>query len=105
MYQETQELGMKIWLSGGRVVRNKNTWYAHLHKGGNTKAPRYKHMSKRLKYETEGYSADFWMNDRLPDAKRTMKWFIDKFWPVPGWPEDWEDKEKYYGYNSSLLHR
>jgi len=30
---EFQEIGLKCWLSGGRVIRNKKTWYAHLHKG------------------------------------------------------------------------
>lgn len=32
-WKEAQEIGFKAWLSGGRVVRNKKTWYAHLHKG------------------------------------------------------------------------
>lgn len=31
--QEPQEIGLKTWLGGGRVVVNKKTWYAHLHKG------------------------------------------------------------------------
>ena len=29
---EFQEIGLKCWLSGGRVVVNKKTWYAHWHK-------------------------------------------------------------------------
>lgn len=29
---EAQEIGLKAWLSGGRVVVNKKTWYAHWHK-------------------------------------------------------------------------
>jgi len=32
-YNEAQEISFKAWLSGGRVIVNKNTWYAHLHKG------------------------------------------------------------------------
>ena len=31
--QEAQEIGNKVWLSGGRLVVNKKTWYAHYHKG------------------------------------------------------------------------
>ena len=31
--KEPQEITFKAWLSGGRVIRNKKTWYAHLHKG------------------------------------------------------------------------
>jgi len=33
-FQEPQAVGMKVWLSdGGRCVRNKKTWYAHLAQG------------------------------------------------------------------------
>jgi len=32
-YNEAQEISFKTWLSGGRVMVNKKTWYAHLHKG------------------------------------------------------------------------
>jgi len=31
-WQEFQEIGFKCWLSGGRVVSDTNTWYAHFHK-------------------------------------------------------------------------
>lgn len=31
-WQEFQEIGLKCWLSGGRVLINKNSWYAHWHK-------------------------------------------------------------------------
>ena len=30
---EFQEIGLKVWLSGGEVKRDKRCWYAHLHKG------------------------------------------------------------------------
>ena len=91
-YQEPQEIGFKVWLSGGRVVINKNTWYAHWHK---TEAPGYgfarhkKHMSFR-------YSNWYWMNDQWPGATRKMEDFIAFFWPIPGWPDDWrQQKEKF----------
>lgn len=32
-FNEAQEISFKAWLSGGRVMTDKNTWYAHLHKG------------------------------------------------------------------------
>ena len=32
-FNEAQEISFKAWLSGGRVMVNKKTWYAHLHKG------------------------------------------------------------------------
>lgn len=33
-WSEFQEIGLKCWLSGGRVLVNKKTWYAHWHKTG-----------------------------------------------------------------------
>ncbi len=31
-FSEFQEIGFKCWLSGGRVLVDKNTWYCHWHK-------------------------------------------------------------------------
>jgi len=88
-HQEAQELGMKVWLSGGCCVRNKKTWYAHLHKG-----PKYGGKikgSKKEQRKTQVYSTDLWMNNKWPGRKRDIKWLIDKFWPLEGWPDDWQD--------------
>ena len=87
MHQESIELGMKVWLSGGRVVRNKKTWYAHWHKSQSS----HYGLSKKEKYKSNDYSADFWMNDKWSKRTRDIEWLVDKFWPIPGWPEDWRD--------------
>lgn len=89
---EFQEIGMKAWLSGGRVVCNKNTWYAHLRKGkkygrgwplGRHDADKAAEFTKR------------WVTDSAWDERQTLpfKWLIQKFWPVPGWPEEWAPDE------------
>lgn len=85
---EAVELGMKTWLSGGRVVVNKNTWYAHLHKG--KKHGRGYFLGKNSVRESAEYSIKTWMNNTWPKAIYNMKWFIDKFSPVPEWENfDW----------------
>jgi glycosyltransferase involved in cell wall biosynthesis len=89
MHQEAQELGFKFWLSGGRVIRNKKTWYGHWHKNVSSGYG----LSKKAKYESNDYSTDYWMNNRWPKQTRDMKWFIEKFWPIPGWPDDWQDSK------------
>lgn len=89
IHQEAAELSFKTWLSGGRVIRNKNTWYAHLHKG--KKHGRGFWLSKHKMVKSELYSTDFWMNNRWPKQMRPLKWLIDKFWPLEGWPDDWDD--------------
>lgn len=95
-HQEAQEMGMKVWLSGGRVIRNKKTWYAHLHKG-----PKYGKghtLSKKAQKETQRYCTNLWMNDKWEGQTRSIKWLIDKFWPLEGWPDDWQDPKYAEGY-------
>jgi glycosyltransferase involved in cell wall biosynthesis len=87
LWQEATDIGMKVWLSGGRVVINKKTWYAHLHKG--EKHGRGYHLAKSNCVAGNMYSADYWMNDRWPNAVRDIHWFVEHFWPIPGWPDDW----------------
>jgi glycosyltransferase involved in cell wall biosynthesis len=86
--QEPQEIGNKTWLGGGRLVVNKKTWYAHLHKG--TRYGRGYFMSKAEVVSGHGYSARYWMENQWPDRVHDIEWLIDKFWPVPTWPEDWQ---------------
>ena len=88
-HQEAQELSFKTWLSGGRVIRNKKTWYAHLHKG--KQYGRGFWLSKRQMVESEIFSANIWMNNKWSGQTKKVKWLIDKFWPLEGWPEDWDD--------------
>lgn len=82
---EFQELGLKTWLGGGRVVVNKSTWYAHLYKG---------------KKYGRGYSlgpsqfaqgpavTNYWMRNQWPARVHDLEWLVEKFWPVPSWGDD-----------------
>ena len=85
---EAATIGLKTWLSGGRCVRNKKTWYAHLHKGA--RHGRGYFVSKHYSSESNRIAADFWMNDRWAERRRGMRWFVEHFWPLPGWPDDWD---------------
>ena len=80
---EACELSLKTWLSGGRVVVNKNTWYAHLHKG--RKHGRMYFLSKSALHKSAKYNLDLWMNNKWDRAIHDTKWLIDKFSPVPTW--------------------
>lgn len=86
--QEFQEIGMKTWLGGGQVKINKKTWYAHLHKG--KKHGRGYPVSRTSWHKGCKYSADFWLNNRWKDRVRDFAWLVERFWPVPTWPEDWQ---------------
>jgi glycosyltransferase involved in cell wall biosynthesis len=87
--QEPQEIGMKTWLGGGRMIINKNTWYAHLHKG--KQYGRGYHQNREEVKLGHKYSAWHWMTNQWTERKHDMKWLIDKFWPLPRWPDNWEE--------------
>jgi glycosyltransferase involved in cell wall biosynthesis len=86
--QEFQELGMKTWLGGGRCIINKRAFYAHLHKGKTYGRGYY--LSKDEHVRGIAYSTDYWFHDRWPAKVRDLAWLIDKFWPVPTWPANWQ---------------
>jgi len=86
---ESEELSNKTWLSGGRCVVNKKTWYAHLHKGG--EYGRGYFLAKNPMERQRIFHKDFWMHNKWHKQTRTMEWLIDKFMPIPGYPLDWKD--------------
>lgn len=85
-WNEAQEIGLKAWLSGGRVIRNKNTWYAHLHKG--KKYGRGYFLAKDSLNKGSQYTAR-WMQWRGAWDKQTkpLSWLIKKFNP-PTWDDN-----------------
>ncbi len=101
--QEFQEIGNKTWLGGGAVKVTKNTWYAHLHKG--TRYGRGYTLDGTNHARGRDFCTDYWMNDRWQEENgpawiaaqhqlaasgqaRNLRWLVEKFWPVPGWPAD-----------------
>jgi hypothetical protein len=84
--QEAEEIGLKTWRAGGRVITNKNTWYAHLHKG--PKYGRMYWMSRESIRACNRFSYQYWVHDN----KDFFVDHIEKFWPVPGWPRDWKKR-------------
>lgn len=102
--QEAQELGMKTWLGGGQVLTVKSTHYSHLHKG--RKYGRGYFISKGEMIRGTHWSTDYWMNDRWEGRQRNLEWLVDRFWPLPGWPENWQDEvRKWQLGEDSLLRR
>lgn len=87
--QEPTEIGNKTWLGGGQVKVNKKTYYAHLHKG--KRYGRGYKMNESGVIAGHNYAAEFWMQNRWPKAVHKIDWLVEKFWPVPTWPENWQD--------------
>jgi len=79
MGKEAQEVCLKTWLSGGRYVLNRNTWYAHWAK--DTGLYRDVRGEKRKSAE---FALKFWSGNSH-GYKHSLQWLVDKFAPVPSW--------------------
>lgn len=90
--QDGEEVGFKAWLSGGKVMVNKNTWYAHLHKGSHY--GRMYDINRDAIKNCEDYWFDFFVHNRWEKRTHDFEWLIEKFWPLPNWPADWKEKLK-----------
>jgi len=82
--QEATYIGNTTWMNGGRVVVNKNTWYAHWHKD----TARGYYLSRGLQRQCYEFSYNHWVNEK----KEGFIKLIEKFWPVQGWPKEWKSK-------------
>ncbi len=95
--QEPQQLGMKTWLGGGHVMVNKMTTYYHLHKG-KTYGRGY-FQSKREILAGHEWSARYWMNNKWEGRVHDFEWFVEKFAPMPTWPDDWQELWERHEFN------
>ena len=99
--EEPQEVGLKTQLGPweGKIIRNKNTWYAHWSKPQShwTADPE---EAGRVPYEdfeiTYVWAFNYWWNNRYEKQTHTFQWLVDKFWPIPRWPENWRWLEDQY---------
>lgn len=80
-WNEFQEIGLKAWLSGGKVMVNKEVWYAHWHK---TEGRGY--SLQKGEQEQVQKTVERWLTEKMFKKQRhDIKWLVNKFAPVPGW--------------------
>lgn len=78
----------KFWLSGGRVLVNHNTWYAHCFRTkGDVFGFPYPQSGKEVQ-KTKYKVKDLFFNNKWPLQKYPLSWLIEKFAPVPGWTDE-----------------
>ncbi len=84
------EVALKTWLSGGRVICNTRTWYAHMFRtqGGDFGFPWP--ASEREFEKARNHIRDLFLNDKWPLATRKLQWLVDKFAPVPDWHDNFK---------------
>jgi len=94
---EPQEIGLKTWLGGGKVMTNKLTYYAHLWKGKPYREAFLKELgfpytrvgASELK-AGNAFSVDYWINNRWKERIHDLSWLVERFWKVPSWPDERE---------------
>ena len=86
---ENQETSLRTWMSGGAQMVTKNTWYAHLYKGKRGRG----YSTRGMGHEAAtAYNSWFWLNDIPFEGRtRTFRWLLERFWPVPTWPDDLDE--------------
>jgi glycosyltransferase involved in cell wall biosynthesis len=87
--QFAQEWACKEWLSGGRVVCNRRTWFSHFFRVGGIGFP-YPLPGSQVS-RARAYSQQTWRENQWPGQQQPLRWLVDKFWPVRGWSEEQRD--------------
>lgn len=82
------EVAVKTWLSGGRVLVNHLTWYAHMFRtqGGDFGFP-YE-LSGNAVSHAKKTAKDLFFNGTWEKQTKPLSWLIEKFWPIPGWKDE-----------------
>jgi hypothetical protein len=80
------EVALKTWLSGGRVLCNHRTWYAHMFRtqGGDFGFP-YQQSGNEVARTKKRVKDVFWHN-KWDKQIHDLKWLVDKFNP-PQWKD------------------
>lgn len=80
--QQGTEVACKTWLSGGRVLVNKTTWYAHMFRTQGDFSFPYPNPGIQA---ARDYSRKLWLEGQWDKAIYPLDWLIQKFAPVPDW--------------------
>lgn len=76
------EVACKTWLSGGRQVVNKNTWFAHLFRTQPGFGFPYPNPGIQ---KARDYSHHLWIGNNWSGAQHKFQYILDKFAPIPDW--------------------
>lgn len=82
------EVAVKTWLSGGQVLVNHKTWYAHMFRtqGGDFGFP-YP-ISNKDQAKAREYARNLFFNNNWDKQIRPLAWLVEKFWPVKSWNDE-----------------
>jgi hypothetical protein len=82
------ESSCKTWLSGGRLVTTKKTWFSHMFRTNNHGFTFPYKISGNDIERAKQYSRNLWLNNAWHKQKHPLSYVVEKFWPVPDWSEE-----------------
>jgi hypothetical protein len=82
--QQGTEVACKTWLSGGKLMVNRKTWFSHMFRtqGGDFSFP-YPQSGKEVRRNRD-LSKELFLHGKWKGAKKPLDWLIKKFNP-PTW--------------------
>lgn len=80
--QQGCELALKTWLSGGRMLTNHKTWFAHFFRTGNLGFP---YEGGGHKERAMARSRELWLDNSWPKQTRPLSWLIEHFRVLRDW--------------------
>ena len=97
---EQQEISVKTWLSGGKVMVNKNVWNAHYERELTERQrlnPEYTRRDDAFRHRD---FARYFLRNKWEGQIHKFDWLIKRFWPLPTpsvraskekypWPDEW----------------
>ena len=81
------QVACATWLSGGRVLVNHKTHYAHCFRTKPNFGFPYPLSGREVK-KTKDTVRDLFWQGKHPKQIRPVSWLVEKFAPVPGWSEE-----------------
>lgn len=83
--QQGTEIACKTWLSGGRLVTNRKTWYSHMFRtqGGDFGFP-YPQSGRQVD-NARKYSRKLFLENTFEKQIYPLSWLLEKFRPLPDW--------------------
>jgi hypothetical protein len=85
--QQGVEVACKTWMSGGRVVCNKRTWYAHMFRTQDGFSFPYPLSGRQIDHARK-YSRDLFIGNKWDKTVRPFEWILQHFAPVPDWNDN-----------------
>ena len=81
------EVAAKFWLSGGQVLVNHKTWYAHMFRTQKDFSFPYPQSGRQVQ-RAKHYAKDLFFNNKWKKQIHSLSWLLKKFWPINGWTEE-----------------